>query len=242
MQIPLNVIHNYIGFPVLIVLGCDALRRYRKTQNITSLYLALACLFSSVALFSFGVPALFTRSTMAISIGSLIGDYFFSFGMLWLWFIATRSFLANLPAVRKVVNSVAVGVTALLCINSVFVNLTPPYGAHLIANPNGGVALAYRTSQIYNILMAYHSISLLIIAIFFWREGAAIPNIGHRIRVQGFAVSFLIVASAFFFNAILATELQATVTVTLWSVALIYLAIMNVVGSVLSKRQKSLAK
>ncbi len=237
MQIPLNVIHNYIGFPVLIVLGIDTLHRYRKTLNITSLYLALACLFCSVALFSFGVPALFTRSTMAISIGSLVGDYFFSSGMLWLWFIATRSFLGNQPTARKVINSVAIAVTTLLCINSVFVNLTPPYGASILVNSNGGISLVYRTSQLYNILMAYHSISLLLIAAFFWREGSAIKNIGQRIRVQGFAVSFLIVASAFFFNALLEVELQATVTVVLWSIALIYLAIMNTVGAVLSRRQ-----
>lgn len=239
MEIPLNALHNYISAPVLLAFGIDNLRRYRKNQNSTSLQLALFCILTSFAQFCFGIPALFTQDSRLLSLGTLGGDLFLAFGLLSLWLIINRAFLSGKPVVKNIVTATNWLVAVGLCVESLVKNLQAPYGTSLTRDAAGVASLVYRDEFVYNALIGIHSLALIFIAIFFWRQGKMAATSVQRMRIRSVSIGMILGSSPYFLNPFLPLGKQAVFSVIMWSAAAIALATLNVVALFLQPRTDS---
>jgi len=234
MEIPLNVIHNYIGFPVLMGLGIDTYRRFLRNKNTTSLYFSIACILASIAMACFCMPVLFTQDSRSLSIGTFIGDCSLALSMMMLWLICTRAFLGRYRAVSTVANIVIISFTGLLIENAVTRNLGNAVSTEVTRSATGALSLSFTSSMAYNILTGIDSLVLFFIALFFWRQADAAPDKGQRLRIRSIAVSFIILASPFYVAPALPLEEQYKVSATLWALGALVLAAMNLIGSIIS--------
>jgi hypothetical protein len=235
MEVPLNIIHNYIGFPVLLGLGIDTFRRYKKNNNVTSLYVGLACLSASLAEFCYGMPVLFTHNQRTLSITTLFGDILVGLSMMSLWFLTTRAFLSRWPKAVVFANTLVIAFTGVVITEALFRNLTLPYKITILHNANGGITYSYADAPLYTIFSSIDSLALVFMAIFFWRQGKAAPTKGQRLRIRSFATSFILVSVAFIVPATMPENIQFRVSVILWSIAMLNMALFNAIGSAMDR-------
>lgn len=240
MEVPLNIIHNYIAAPVLFGLGVDLLRRYMRNKNRTSLFLAATCLLATLSVLSFGIPVLFTHNLQVLNAWTFVGDVAFSFSLLLLWFISIQAFLGRWPAAVKIATTLVIGLTIACIVDAVQRTLIPPFDGIELMRANGQLALLYKDTLSYSILNGLDSIVLIFIAIFFWRQGKAAPDAGQRIRVRGVALGFSIAAGGFILvPALLPVHKQFQVSTILWIASCLTIAVAGILGWSLSRRTLS---
>lgn len=235
MEVPLNIIHNYVGLPVIIGVVFDTFRRYRVNRNPTTLYLGWTAVLTAIALFFFGIPVLFTQDTWLLSIGTLIGDIALMGMFVFLWFMGIRGTLERWPVVKNIALFLVVVLAASGVVEAFFRNLSPPYSTHVIAN-GSDIAIMYKDTLAYQIISGINSISLLLLGSFFWRQAYLAPNPGQRLRIKGLAVGFLFMASSFIVTPTFPIENQAIVSTILLTIGLSIVGIANVVGQSISRK------
>lgn len=236
MEVPLNIIHDYIGFPILVGIGLDSLRRYRKSQNITAKYIGWTSLLTAVTTLSFGLPVLFTHDPFLLSVGTFIGDCAFAVAMLMLWLIVIRGAFITRPRLF-IATKVAAGLlTAGLIVEAVLRNLVSPYSTFVTKSADG-IALLYRDSTLYKILSGIDSLAMLLVSIYFWKLASAAPTTAQRLRIRSFAVAFVFFASAFVLTPAFPVDNQAAISFTLLSIGFIIVGVFSVIGTVLNRRQ-----
>ncbi|RTK95000.1 hypothetical protein EKI60_00905 [Candidatus Saccharibacteria bacterium] len=238
MDIPLNVLHNFIGAPIFGWLAFDTFRRNRSKSNQTALYFGWASFFASIALFFFSYPTLFTHDTYLLSVGVLIGDCFFAGAMLMLWLIYIRVFLPNKPLFRTTATILIGILTLVIFAEAVHRTLTPPYGAY-INYANDGIALVFRENTLYKILVGLDSLALVFTGVYFWRLGKQAPNLWQRMRVRGLAIGFGVFATSLLIVPALPLADQATTSFGIFLVGVIIVAITSITGAVLQRRSES---
>lgn len=239
MEVPLNSLHYYLGFPILLGLGIDSIRRYHKNRNTTSLYIGMACTLAGIALAAFGLPVLFTHNPKELSLGTMIGDISMAIAMMYLWFICIRAFLGSRKNLVLTANITAIVLMVLVSFGSIMANLFEPYGTQITHNPEGGISLTYTEHMDFVILSGINSISLLLIALFFWRQGSAAPTKGQSIRIRSIAVGFILAIGPFITASFLPSSVQTIFGVIMWTMAVLALAIMNMIGAAISKKQNA---
>lgn len=238
MEVPLNIIHDYIGAPVLLGLGIDAMRRYRKNRNSTSLFLSLACLVEAIGLMGLGLPVLFTHDPQLLSLGTFVGDTAFALSMMFIWIICIRAFLGKYSRAQSIAG-VLIGALVIVSFATAAARyLRPPYDSVEVIRSSGSLALTYKDTLTYTIVNGLNSIALVLLAIFLWRQGRDAPDIGQRLRIRGLAFSFCFIASAFLIVPALPVENQLRVSVLLWSLAFIVIGVFGTIGGMLSRKQQ----
>lgn len=155
--------------------------------------------------------------------------------MVFFWMICFKAFLANKPALRNFALFLLVGVTLAICIEAIFRNLTPPYGAHVTYGSNGRIALDYKDTLFFTIFNAIDSAVLLIIGVLFWRQGKDAATRGQRLRIKGSAVSFLVFAAAYIVTPVFGLEKQAQASFILLSAGLIIFGGTNLLGATIDR-------
>lgn len=235
IDVPWNVVHNYIGFPVLLFIGIDTLRRNKDNDNLTSRYLGWTCILSSVALLAFGVPALLTHDARLLSIGTLVGDFAYASGMLLLWLIILRAAFGSRPRVLKVMNTLFVLLTFGLYVEALVRNLQTPYST-FIKQIEGGVALTYTDGMWYTVLNGIDSLALLFIGIYFWRQAGGAETSAQKMRIRSLAAGLLCFAAAFVVTPMFTLSDQARISFILISVGIVIIGVFNIVGSLIDRR------
>ena len=119
-------------------------------------------------------------------------------------------------------------------------NLRYPYGTSVVRDAAQGVSLAYNDTWVYALLIGVHSVALILIAVFFWGQGSHVPRLGQRLRVRSIAVGFILGSTPFLINPLLSLDAQAVVGVVFWSLSIVSLAIINLVGLVVESRSERL--
>lgn len=191
MQIPIYDSHFFIGFPVLLWLAYDSYRRYRKNQNVSTLYLAYASLWMSITMFCFGFPALFTSNPRILSLFTFIGDCMLASALLFMWLLSIRAFLSNKPKTMFVANCVVIALAIGSFVDSFVRNLRLPYSTNLVAVTSNTSDIIFAGSLRYSILVGINSISLFLLSFYFWKQGNGAPNSGQRLRIRALSITFL---------------------------------------------------
>ncbi len=191
MQLPLNDIHFFIGFPVLMVLAIDTFLKYRKSGNVTTLYIAMASLFLALSQFCWGFPSLFTKDPQILSYFSFIGDSIQSLMFVMTWLIVVRGYVIKKRT--RIVSYIAITLITLLGIFEAFrVNLFPPYPTYIESLSANSYDIVFTSTTIYSTLTAINSISFLLIAVYFWRSANKSTSKSQKFRIKSLATAFLI--------------------------------------------------
>lgn len=236
MQIPLNIIHFYVGVPILFLLAIDLFRRNTRRNNITTWYFACATLSLALSMLFFGVTALLTHDPRLLSLGTFAGDCFQSAAFLFFWFISIRVFFGSKPRLLLFANAVVVCLTIANMANAIWLDLTPPYSARIIGYPDGVITIAYAAPMLYKILTGLTTLSLVFVGFVFWNQSKNAPTHGQkfRLRAMACATSF----GALIFIAIPSFPLSSRFDIydILLSITLLMIAVSSVVGFILNKR------
>ena len=241
MEVPINLLHNYIGTVVMAGLSIDILRRYFRNPNPTTLYFGLATASVVFVTASFGIPALFTHDAFWLSVFTFVGDLFLSVTLLFLWIISIRAFLSNRPTLAKIAAGSVGLLAAASMVEAIFRNLTYPYGTHIERTATNQLAVIYDHNMLFNILTAVNSLSLLFISIYFIRQASQPPALSQRIRLRGVSIGFIIAAFNFIATPLLPLEKQALFTVACFTVGFLVIAIAGIISIWLIPKEKRAA-
>lgn len=236
MEVPLNILHNYVGLPVLLGLSVDSLLRYRKTNNSTSLFFGWGCFAAAIATAFFGLPALFTHDSYLLSVGTFLGDIAYPVAMFLFWQISLRAATSK-PRLILFVNTILGALTIALIFEAIFRNLTPPYGNRIIYDASGRTALEYTDTIFFTVFNAIDSLALIFLGIYFWRQGKNAPTRSQRVRILTVAPAFGIVTLAFLFGPLLPLDLQPIFHVVMLSMGFILAAIGGIVGLIIKRTE-----
>lgn len=237
MQFPIYDMHYYIGFPVLLWLAYDSYKRYRKNQNISSLYIACASLSMSLSMFTFGFPALFTNDPRTLSFFTFIGDCSQIAGFLFLWLLSIRAFLSSKPKIMFIANTFVLGLAIISMIEAMIRNLTFPYSTSIVKVSNTFFDIVYKDTLRYNILTAINSLSLFLLSFYFWKQSNSAPNKAQSLRIRALSIAFFI--SSLVFIVMPAIPIPGLIDIKDSMLTLIFLiiALSAIIGHFISKRE-----
>lgn len=238
MQIPLNILHDYIGAIVMGGLSIDLLRRNHRKPNSTTLHFGLATACMALATIAFGFPALLTHDTYRLSIGTFVGDLFATAAMLFLWFISIRAFLATRPRLSQIANVLVVLLTVACIAEGIHRNLTPPYGTSVIVHDGGQLALVYTDSLLYKILNPIDSLALVLISIYFFRQASIPTEKSQRLRLKSVSIGFIFGALAFLITPTLPLNQQLPFTAIMLGIGFLTIAIAGIMSIWLMPKER----
>jgi len=239
MEIPLNIIHDYIGIPVLGLLAYDLLKRHRQRPNYSTHLLGLACTYFTVTVIAFSLPVLLTHNTQLLSVGTFVGDCFQAAAFLCLWLLVIRAFLGNKPVLSKVATGLVIILTIVSMAEAIHRNLTPPYSTELIRTASNMPALTYNDSLAYQILAGLHGLSLLFTGAYFWRQGKEAPTKSQALRIRSIALAFLAGSSIFVIAPGFPVEDQLQVIGVGLSIVFLILGASTVIGRIMKRQENS---
>lgn len=238
MEVPINLLHNYIGTVVMTGLSIDILRRNRRNPNPTTLYFGLATAAVAVATAALGIPALFTHDRFILSATTFLSDIAVSVTLLFLWIISIRAFLSKFPKLSKVALAIVGALAVTTMIEAIFRNLTFPYGTHIETTASGQLAVIYYHSMLFNILTAINSLSLLCISAYFLRQASQPPALSQRIRLRGVSIGFIIAGFNFITTPLMPIEKQALYIVACFTLGFLVIAVSGITSLWLIPKEK----
>lgn len=193
MQIPQNVIHWYIGIPILFVAAVYGFRQSNKGQNVINLFLAYGAAIFCLALLVYAIPPLFITDSNILTTTVIIGDIlqFCSMGLVWL--VAVRAFVVG--KTKTAIATWGVVVLTLVCsMVSVIENRAHP--ARLISE---GGKLTYELSfgRWYLTTTAVDYFALVIVGAYFWQQSRHAQSNVQKWRVRAFSLFFMLMGLIF---------------------------------------------
>ncbi len=241
MQIPLNIIHNYIGLIVMGSLSIDLLRRNRKHPNTTTLQLGLATLCATITTFFFGIPVLFTQDTQTISAWTFVGEVTQIAAMLFMWQIVIRAAFSLKPRFKGAATASVFLIAAASIAEAVHRNFTPPYSTSVLVRADSTIAVVYTNTMAYQILNSINSLALLALGLYFLKEANLAKLQSQRFRTRGIAIGFVIASCSFIFTAALPIDKQLPFSVTVLSVAFLIIAIVGIISLRMMRLERELS-
>lgn len=235
MQVPLNVLHNYIAFPTILLLAIDTFRRNRRDPNVTANLLAWGCLLSSIAALCFGFPALFTHDAQLLSIGTLIGEYAFAASMACIWLVVLRAAFSTRPRLLRIAMGLVALLTIAIAVEAIERNLAFPYSTFIV-NSGDSIALTYRDTNLYTILNGIDCLAMLFIGIYFWKQAKLAATTAQRLRIRSLAAGLLCFAAAFVITPAFPIANQARISFSLLSLGVIIIGVFGLIGWYLSSQ------
>lgn len=185
MQIPLNVIHYYIGIILTAYLAYSGFTKSTSGAGGLTRSFAVSSLLMCLGLCSYGIPPLLTTNSDALSWGIIVGDLFQFAALVTIWFTVIRIYL-NAHAVLSRFVKIAVVVCAIVAqVLTTHDNLKHPV---TLTQSNGAWNLNYSYLYWYSIFAAIMYASLLFLSIFLWRQSAKIEKRLQRFRVRSFGL------------------------------------------------------
>lgn len=230
MQIPLNILHDYIGIIVLGPLAIDLLLRNRRHPNTTTFELGLATLCATITTMAYGIPVLFSQQPRIISMGTFVGDLMQTSAMLFMWFIVIRASLGTKPKVMHGATVLVVLLAMVSMAEALYRNLTPPYSTNILNRANGSIAIVYTDSGLYQLLNGINSLALLALGLYFLKEAKRATLRSQRLRIRGIASGFIVGSSAFLFTSAFPVDKQLLFSASVLLIAFLIIAVVGVIS------------
>lgn len=241
MQYPIFDSHFYIGFFVLVWLAFDFFNRYRKSQNISTLYIACASFSLAISVFAFGFPVLWTRDPKTLSFFTFIGDCTQTASFLFLWLLSIRAFLGTKPKIMFIANTLVFLLAIVSMIDAILRNLTPPYlETKIVSVSSYAFDITYTDSLRYSILTGLNSLSFFLLSFYFWKQGDAAPNSGQKLRIRGLAIAFFITSLVFIVMPAIPFKGLFDIKDGLLTIIFLIIVISGIAGHFLNKKAKAI--
>lgn len=193
MHIPLNVIHWYIGLPVVALIAIRSLKVARKTHNLLNTYLGLGAASFTICLLFYGLPPLFSTNSQLLTITTIIADAFQFIALFWVWLAVARIYAPKSNVVRWVIIVLEMLMIGLGMYFSITENLATPVVMSQLAN--GTWHLEFAFSFGYQLVTAFQYLSLLLLGAHFLLDGWRVKDVNQKLRLWGLAFGFAIVGA-----------------------------------------------
>lgn len=188
MQIPLNAIHWYIGWPIVLAIALRSLSVRNTTHNaVNTLFGATAWGFV-VSLTFYGLPPLLTLNSQILTITTIIADTFQFLALLFAWLAVARIYFPGNRVATWAIGLTDAAVVLIGVYISVVENLANPVTMTMI---NGSWQLNFAFPLGYQVVTAIQYVSLLLMAAKFWVQGGKVGTKLQMIRLRSFALGFL---------------------------------------------------
>lgn len=236
MQLPIKDIHFFVGFPVLLGLAIDTYLKYRKSRNTTTLLIALASLFLSIALLVWAVPTLFTSDTKTLSYFTFLGDSIQGLMFMMIWILVIRGYIFNKKLQITAYLALAV-LIVITVIDAAKRNLLYPYSTTLKQLSENSYDIVFAPSMSYTVITAINSISLLLIGFYFWKSGNSSTDSAQKFRIKSLALAFLV--ASIIYIALPAIGIDSNVDVSDIALTVIFalLALSGLVSFIINIRK-----
>jgi hypothetical protein len=246
MEVPLNLLHDYIGLPVLTFLTVDNIIHYKKNPSLTKYHFGFMYFYATLTTAAFGLPVLFTHDPLILSFGTFAGDCFVGAVMALGWLVSIRAFLGNKPRVAVFAKLLVFLLLTAICVESAHRGLNPPYGATVAYNTSGDISVVYADTLAYTVLNALNSLSFLFIGIYFWMQGKTAPTSGVRLRIRGFAIGLMTIALTFFLTPTISSsdkpKSSAVFAFSFFTLGYLIIGITALAGKLIDKKKPNSIK
>lgn len=193
MQIPQNVIHWYIGIPILFIAAAYGFKQSQKGQNVINLLLAYGAAIFCLALIVYGIPPLFITDPHALTTTVIIGDILQFCSMALVWLVAVRAFVDG--KTKTILATVGVVALTFACsVVSIVENRANP--AHLVTEA-GKLTYELSFGRAYLTATAIDYFALVIVGAYFWRQSSLAQKSIQKWRVRAFSSFFLLMGIVF---------------------------------------------
>ena len=236
MHFPVNTIHWYIGFPFALFIGIRGIAQYRKDNSKLNEYLGLTGLFYSLCFLMYGIPALFTENSQALTLSTMAGDILQFIALLFMWLAVVRVFAAKKPFLRGVLLTL-VGVLFVASVYlSVKTNLANPV---TITQASDGLwTIDFSFSGIYSAVTALQYSSFLLLAAFFASQARFTKDKLKKVRIYSIAAILFVVGAVYVIQPLLNSGGDFRTITLLLAVNLAIAGIFIAGTLLLSKRKK----
>lgn len=172
--------------------------RYKKTNNMTNLYLASMSFCGAMSQAAYGIPALFTSSNQTLSFFAFVGDSFMTGALLLAWLLCTRAYFSSKPKIMLVINIVLSLIAIATIVASGLNNLQASFFSTSLVKINETSSdIVFKDSMLFIVLNGLMSLSLFILTYYFWKQGGTAPTKSQRFRIKSLALSFFCLALVF---------------------------------------------
>lgn len=234
MRIPLNVIHWYIGLPVLAYLWIRGLRSAKTSTNQIGTYFTSASFLMLLAHIFYAVPAAFITDSIQLSWAIFIGDTFQYIALFVIWLIALRIFTGSNVLARNIAKIVLALYTGACVAASYWANI--PYTTQVLW-VDGHWKLDFAYPKYYAALTGFDYLALVALGIYFFLQAKIAPTTSQKWRLRSFAWLFFIIGLLFATQPILPFAFQSTLYSLMLSVGFLGGIICSVLAAIAAKKQ-----
>ena len=165
MHLPINTIHWYIGFPIVLFIGIRGILEYRKDGSKLNKYLGLTGLFYSLCFLAYGVPAAISENSRLLSASTIVGDVLQFIALFFMWLAVVRVYAAKKPFLRGVILTLV----TLLFIISVYLSVATVSSSPVTITqlPSGYWNINFPFSGLYSLVTALQYFSFILLSAYF---------------------------------------------------------------------------
>lgn len=236
MRIPLNVIHWYIGWPVVLIIALRSLYLRNKGQNMINSLFGLAALIFLLCLTAYGLPLQFTDDSQVLTLFTIVGDSLQFLALFFMWLAAIRLYLPSNKLARNIIGGADFLVVLAGIAVSVMSNLANPVTLTFV---NNAWQLNFSFPFSYQIITAIQYSSLLLIAGKFWTQSKLVTETVQKIRLRAFSIGFLIYGGIFVVRPFFTKSPNSVTQAYLLAAGLLITGVFTVATIYLGRQKKA---
>ncbi|MEI7819186.1 MAG: hypothetical protein WCI47_03655 [bacterium] len=126
MTIPVNLIHFYIGIPILSYLTLYGLVFSKNKHNTVTRYLSLGSGVFLLAALAYCIPVLFTQDARNLTYSTILGDALQFISLNYIWLLGGHLLLSQSKPAQKTLQICVFIITVLSIYVSIIQNLAEP--------------------------------------------------------------------------------------------------------------------
>lgn len=234
MSIPLNLLHFYIGGPILAYISIHGLFFAKNKNNIVTRYFAWATGIYAIAAFMYCLPVLFTQDSGILTTTTIIGDVVSYVALATVGFLATHLGLARWPWLRRAGNSVIILASLVYVYISYHENLAHPASLTYI---DGVAHFDYVSTHIYNVMTGIAFSPLIFVGISFLAQIRGAMRASQRYRIAAFGTFLTQIGLLLAFGPIFNLDLASIFTTISVSVSFIVMSILMFMSFISARKE-----
>jgi peptidoglycan/LPS O-acetylase OafA/YrhL len=234
MSIPLNLIHFYIGAPILAYISIHGLFFTRNKNNIVTRYFAWATGVYAIAACIYALPVLFTHDSDVLTLTTVIADIvqYISLGIVGL--LATHLSLTRWPWVRRAANLVIFLASLVFIYVSYHENTAFPAQFVMM---DGVAHFEYVSTRTYSIMTGFAFSPLLFVGLSFLMQVREAMRTSQKYRIAGFGVFLAIVGLVMVVAPIFRFDIATTAVTIPVVVAFVLMTILLMLSYLTSQKE-----
>ncbi len=190
MHIPLNTIHWYIGWPIILVIAVHSSRLRRSAPNTINTLFGLASWGFLTCLAFYALPPLLTLNSQILTLTTIIADIIQFISLAFMWIAVARIYFPGNRLASRIIGCLTIAISLIGAAISITENLTSPVTMVFVG---GAWQLSFAFPVGYQVVTAIQYASLLLLAAKLWVQARDLTDRVQVLRLRSFSLAFLCV-------------------------------------------------